>query len=164
HPRHGRAQGGAARQAGARPRGALRGRPGGAARHRRAEPHRARRRDRRHRGRVGQRAVGAGRGLVRAAAAAGWADHHPRPAIRADPRSLRQIQGIWIAGRAAAQRQRAAHDGGREHGSSRLRQAADERRSVAHARPYAGAGARAHQGLSREDHVTRKSDREPVGR
>ena len=67
---------------------------------------------------------------------------HPRQAVRARRAThMDQLQGVRPAGGAAAQRRRAAHDGGREHLLPHLRQAADHL-----ARLVAVAGADAQRG------------------
>jgi simple sugar transport system ATP-binding protein len=66
----------------------------GAAGARRGEPEGPPRRDRRHRRRIGQRAVGAGRVPVRPAPARRRAGVRPRQAVRAEPGRLRPVQGV----------------------------------------------------------------------
>ena len=86
---------------------------------------------------------------------------HPRRALRADTARFRSLQGVRPARGAAEERHRAAHDGGREHGLPLLRQAAAQHGLVAVARTDAREGARADQGLSRQDVLARERRSRP---
>ncbi len=101
------------------------------------------RRDPRHRGRVGQRAGGAGRGAGRPASVARRPHLHSRQAVRARASRLRPFQGLRPSRGAAQERHRAAHVGRREHGVPRLRQASHRQaRLVAQPRAHRELGPR----------------------
>ena len=102
------------------------------------------------------------RGAVRAASPSRVASVLiQRPAVRAQTRPFRPLQGLRPARGAAEERHGAAHDGRREYGVSPFDKAADDAsRLVAVARADARHGARPDQPLQCQDAVDRDPDRD----
>ena len=126
----------------------------------RLQPEGARRRNRRHRGRLRQRAEPTRRGAFRPASDQARPGAGQRQGFRAQARPFRQVQGVRIARGAAEERDGADDVGRREHGVPRVRQAADRLRSAGGFRPTRSARGRANSSsatTSRRSRPTRRS-------